>query len=406
MRVKYKTVVLSVLISAVSVFQGLAEKLPKYHNPTGNEFPVLAWYSIPDSAQNPERYRELREAGFNLSYSQLSDNSQVARALSAASESGVRLIAGSTQLESDTRSTVIRFRNNPALVGWFLKDEPKASEFSSLRDFRDRIYSADTTHLIYLNLLPDLLPPEDLEAESYGNYVERFIDEVSLPMVSYDFYPVVTVDGKTVVRGNFYDNLEKISRICREKGLPFWVFCLSTAHSVYPVPTDTHLRFEAFSALAYGAQALQYFTYWQPDTGIGDFHEAPINEKGERTAVYYRVRNLNREIYALSPVFLGMEVISVGHSGSEIPQGTRRFSRFPVEFSGVETDGEGLLISYFRNGADRYMMILNRSIDKSQNVRLRKQSKVRRVMPDGKVKKSRSSKERIAPGGYLLYTWR
>lgn len=394
---------ISTIMATVAVSASGDRRNPVYVNPAGKEFPVLAWYSMPDSAQTGDRYKELRRAGFNLSYSQLADESQIEKALNAAKGSGVKVIVGSNRFERATEATVNRFRNHPSVGGWFLRDEPTTSDFKSLRSFRDRIYEADTTHLTYLNLLPDLLPASELGADSYEDYVGRFIDEVSLPMVSFDFYPVVTVDGVTAVRGNFYDNLEKIRKICKEKKLPFWAFCLSTAHGVYPVATDTHLRFEAFSALAHGAQAIQYFTYWQPDTSVWDFHHAPIDSNGRRTEVYSRVASLNKEIQSLAKIFLGMEVISVGHTGKNIPDGTERFDSFPEEFSNVEADGEGLLVSYFRNGKDRYMLLLNRDISNPQRVNMTKFGKVRKVNRSGKLKKSGSSVETIAPGDYLLF---
>ncbi|MDE7396324.1 MAG: hypothetical protein K2M98_01210, partial [Muribaculum sp.] len=53
-----------------------------YVNPVAPEFPILAWYSIlPDSAQTPERYNELREAGFNISFSHFKTNEQIDTAL-------------------------------------------------------------------------------------------------------------------------------------------------------------------------------------------------------------------------------------------------------------------------------------------------------------------------------------
>ena len=48
-----------------------------YSNPTGDEFPILAWFSIlPDEEQTPERYRELAEAGFNITFPHFSTLSQ------------------------------------------------------------------------------------------------------------------------------------------------------------------------------------------------------------------------------------------------------------------------------------------------------------------------------------------
>ena len=45
-----------------------------YRNPTGKEFPILAWYSVlGDGNITPERYKELRNAGFNISFSHFYD---------------------------------------------------------------------------------------------------------------------------------------------------------------------------------------------------------------------------------------------------------------------------------------------------------------------------------------------
>ena len=35
---------------------------------------------------------------------------------------------------------------------------------------------------------------------------------------------------------------------------------------------------------------MQYFTYWNPDTEIWDFHQAPVREDGLRSRVYEEVR--------------------------------------------------------------------------------------------------------------------
>lgn len=380
--------------------------VPKYINPAGNEFPILAWYSIlPDSAQTPERYRELRDAGFNISFSHFKNNDQVERALQAMDGTGIRLMVTSWELESDTESTVRRFKDRKNVAGWFLRDEPTASGFADLRKFRDRVYAADTAHIVYLNLFPSMVDAKSLEVKDYDDYVNRFIDEVSLPMVSYDFYPIVEEDGRVYVREQFYDNLERVSRICKERGIPFWAFCLSTAHHPYPVPDNVHMRFEAFAALAYGAQGMQYFTYWQPASKRWDFHHAPIDETGRRTNVYYLVKDLNREIQALSWVFLGAEVEAVGHTGESIPATTVRFTSYPHEIRSVESDGQGVIVSRFVNGDKRFLMVVNRDIDHSQTVFVDKDACVKRVRSDGRIVTDHDFSVVVGPGDYILYTW-
>ena len=84
-------------------------------------------------------------------------------------------------------------------------------------------------------------------------------------MVSFDHYPVIS-DGKgpASLRGEWYENLEIVSAAARKAGKPMWAFALSVPHSSYPAPTPAHLRLQVFSNLAYGAQVIQYFTYWTP----------------------------------------------------------------------------------------------------------------------------------------------
>lgn len=380
--------------------------MPNYVNPVDDEFPILAWYSImPDSAQTPERYRELREAGFNISFSHFTSNAQVDRALNAMTDSGVRLMIMCDELRNDTEATVRKFKDRDGVVGWYLLDEPTAAGFPELREFRDRVYSADSSHLVYLNLLPNIVEAKALHAKDYDDYVTRFIDEVQPPMVSYDFYPILSDSSHVFVRPEFYDNLERVSRICRDRNMPFWAFCLSTAHDPYPAPDNVHMRFEAFSALAYGAQCIQYFTYWQPESPHWDFHHAPIDETGRRTNVYYLIRDLNREIHALTWGFLGSEVKAVGHTGKQLPMTTTRFAAYPSEIRSVEADGLGVLISHFVNGDKNFLMIVNRDIDHSQTLSVDKDACVSRVDSNGRIVSDHDSVTVVGPGDYILYTW-
>lgn len=402
----YRRLCAASVMCALSTISSVYAGVPAYTNPAGDEFPILAWYSIyPDSAQTPERYRELRDAGFNISFSHFKSNDQVECALQAMTGTGIRLMVTSNELENDTEATVDRFKDRENVAGWYLRDEPTASGFADLRKFRDRVYSADTSHIVYLNLLPSMVDAKSLETKDYDDYVNRFIDEVSLPMVSYDFYPIVRDGDSVYVRKQFYDNLERVSRICRDRGMPFWAFCLSTAHTPYPVPDNVHMRFEAFSALAYGAQCIQYFTYWQPVSKHWNFHNAPIDETGRRTNVYYLIRDLNREIQALSWVFLGADVKAVGHTGNILPVTTERFTAYPDEVRSVKADGPGVLVSHLVNGDRQFLMVVNRDIDHSQTVRIDKDACVGRVRPDGRVVADYESVTVVGPGDYLLYAW-
>lgn len=400
-----------IAISAVlSVFASGLSAAPAYRNPAGSQFPILAWYSVlGDDELTPERYRELSEPGINISFSHLEHNTQIEKALKACEGTGVKLIITSYELVDSTAATVERFKNNPNVAGYFLRDEPVVADFPALRRFRDRVCAADTTRLPYMNLFPSFVEPQQLGVKNYDEYVQRFIDEIDIPMVSFDLYPIVCVDGRIFVRDTFFSNLESVSRVAKANSRPFWAFCLATQHGPYPLPTAVHLRHEAFSALAYGAQGIQYFTYWTPrskHSETWDYRNAPIDETGHRSSVWYLMRDLNREIQSLKWAFLGSEVIDVAHTGDSIPEGTHRLNKLPSEFQFLNADGKGVLVSQFKNGKNNFLMIVNRDIDRSQNITLRKDRKVTRVLSDGSTIKDNNGTTVIAPGDYLLYTWR
>jgi hypothetical protein len=44
-------------------------------------------------------------------------------------------------------------------------------------------------------------------------------------------------------------------------------------------PTIEHLRVQAFSDLAYGAQAIQYFHVLDEQSDVWNFHEGPIDRR-------------------------------------------------------------------------------------------------------------------------------
>ena len=393
----------AVILSAAAPVQvGAQPRNPHiYTNPTGGEFPVMAWYSLLGEQVTAERYRELADAGFNLSFSHFARADDVAAALKAARGTGVKILITCAELADDPEATVRRFRRDKANAGYFLRDEPICDAFPELVAWAARIRSADDGRMLYLNLLPNYVSPRDLHSETYADYVRRFIDEVGLGMVSFDNYPVLA----DRVRPEFWANLEVVAAESRRAGIPFWAFALSTAHDPYPVATRASLRLQIFGNLAYGAQGIQYFTYTTPGTETWNFHNAPIDERGRRTEVYDLVRELNREVHALTRVFLGAEVISTGHTGAAIPDGTHRLGRLPRWVSRVDSDGDGLLVSHLRNGGYEYLMIVNRDLYHPQRVTVAVDDDAERVLPDGSAcaASAYSTELNVGEGDMLLF---
>ena len=376
-----------------------------YTNPTGEEFPIMAWYSLLDDQVTKERYEEMAEAGFNISFSHFGSAEQVEQALELSQGTGVKILITCKEMYDDTENTVKRFRHHPQTVGYFLRDEPVGADFPNLTAMAEKIRRADDTKLLYLNLFPIYVAPEHLGAKDYADHVSQFIEKVKLGMVSFDNYPV-TFDG---VRAEYYANLEDVMAETKKAGIPFWAFSLSTAHDPYPVATRAAMRMQIFSNLAYGAQGIQYFTYTSPGTETWNFHNAPIDANSQRTEVWDRLAEINREVRALTKVFLGAEVVKVRHTGANIPVKTTALaeSDLPKQIGKVEADGEGVVVSHLKSGNHQYLMVVNRDIYKPQRVTVETAEGVQRIMHDGrKVPANKYSPSLyIEAGDMLLFGW-
>jgi len=211
------------------------------------------------------------------------------------------------------------------------------------------------------------------------------------------------------LRGEWYQNLEIVSAASRKANKPFWGFALAVAHGPYPVPSMAHLRVQAYSNLAYGAQGLQYFTYWTTQSDTWNFHEGPIRVDGTRSPVYDRVRDVNREVQALRPVFLGAKVHAVAHTGETLPAGTKRFeTEGPVE--SLKTEGQGAVVSRLAKADRQFLVVVNRDITKGMSLELRfKDGTAAHVVnkKDGTLGDEVKSAARIdvAPGDAAIFTW-
>jgi hypothetical protein len=381
------------------------------------DFPIMAWIGVPEGETTVERFRELKESGININFSVYSSIEAVEKALDIAQEAGVKLMPSCPELKSEPEKTAQRLMKHPALAGYHLRDEPGAADFPELGAWVKRIQSVDNEHGCYINLFPNYAGQEVLIGKDgvlapgedpYAKHVELFLKEVPVPFISFDHYPVVEDNGVRMLRSGWYKNLEIIADASRKTDLPFWAFALAIAHTPYPIPTIAELRLQMFSNLAYGAQTLQYFTYWHPgDNTPWDFHDSPIDLDGARTIVYDRIKSVNQEIHSLSGVFMGAELVSVWHTGSEIPDGTRPIDKLPEQIQSLNTSEGMAIVSILRNQGKQFLIIVNRDFQAPLSFDIKTDNRVRKVMKNGTFapEGSSSGTEVVEPGDMKIYSW-
>ena len=360
----------------------------------------MAWAGIPENETNPERFLELKEMGINVNLSNFASAEAMQKALDLAQQIGIKMVTSCPELKSDPAGTAERFMNHPALAGYFLRDEPVRKDFAELGEWAKRIAAVDSKHFCFVNLISSIntTKSEALGTTTYAEYVSSFAKEVPTQLLSFDFYPILSVG----IHESWYNGLEVFSAEAKKLNMPFWAFALAISYNdLHPIPTIPALKLQLYSNLAYGAQGLEYWAYWM-SPGL---RCAPIGLDGRRTLVYDRIKAVNNEIQNLAAVFVGAKVVSVNHTGVVTPKGTTQLSSLPSAIKVFETEGEGALVSILENGTNTFFMVVNRDLKKSMQYTIMGDQTLRRVLKDGSIVRASvySNTTEIEPGDVAIY---
>lgn len=366
------------------------------------EIPIVAYYGIPLKYSNVNRFKEFKEAGFDVSICFYNDTpvDTLLRILDDAQKSGIQLLISSGWVSVQPHVGIPRLKNHPALYGYFLQDEPWPTDIQETTQRYKAMARQDTKKPTYVNLLPDYGDgiPREIKMPPYKQYLQQ-ASTIGLPFISFDFYPIM----KSGIRNTWYSCLEDIRQESLRTGKPFWAFALCTPHCDYPQPTIESLRLQIYSNLAYGAQAIEYFTYWTPKpTDEWDFHDAPISIDGQRTKNYSLVKRMNQELRNLLPLFDKAEIQTVNHM-VRIPEGTTRIQRIPTNIKKLKITGrQGAIISTFKKDGHLYMTIVNK--DYQSDMKLYISAKRNVTMLTKQLKETTiKSNYKIGGGDILLF---
>ena len=366
------------------------------------EIPIVVYYGIPLKYSNVKRFQEFREAGFDVSICFYDDTpvDTLLRILDDAQKSDIRLIISSGWVSVQPHVGIPRLKNHPALYGYFLQDEPWPKDIPETTRRYQAMAKQDTRKPTYVNLLPDYGDgmPREIKMPPYKEYLQQ-ASTIGLPFISFDFYPIM----KSGIRPSWYSCLENIRQESLRTGKPFWAFALCTPHVDYPQPTIEMLRLQIYSDFAYGAQAIEYFTYWTPKpTKEWDFHDAPIAISGKRTKTYSIVKQMNHELKSISKLFDGAKVKEVHHLGGTLPQGTTRQTRMPLNLSSLKVvSSKGALISQLEKNGHHYLAIVNKNHEDSMTIIIKPRNSTPRHLTK-QLQEEQMKESYIVPAGDIL----
>ncbi|MBS6474392.1 MAG: discoidin domain-containing protein [Clostridiales bacterium] len=340
-----------------------------------DNFMITTFRSPSKPYLTPETYDLLQAAGFtniqnewNTTVNTLEDNLLMAQ---YSYERGMDItaslgdwkdgFAGISYEEIQERISLVS--HVPGVGGIYIIDEPyNANQYApAFKAIKDLLPYAD----VHLNFLPMLVYPNAKIYEAQMNDLYQ-LSGGRLDYLMYDYYPF-GLETDSFNEGNWYNNLDVVRKLGLKTGAKTGTFIQSISmRNGYRRPNGKEIRFEAYSAAAYGYKQLAYFCWETPNEVDYGFGPAIVDIYGKPTEIYEPVKEVNNEILKLGPTLMQLDSVNVYHAGKRCSS----YNRLPQDFF-IQPQGDAqLVISHMRNkntDAD-YAMLVNRDLKNEQTV--------------------------------------
>lgn len=433
------------------LYQGWLDTLTAnfpYTNPaifdTKEEFPILnsgIMYMQGGKTVPVENFKEIRDCGFNISIYKGFSKDTIEANYDNANAANVKLLGWSNEFANSSSECLSKVKNKPAFAGINLCDEPKPGSLtgddiaiSAGKNLWELYYFFKKELALASLMFINLRYISETDTDGYTKeYLENFQQYFMPALFSYDYYPItersnliheglvsypiqegwLVFDKKT-----FYYNLEEFSKISKKYSRPFWAFCesmntLNLYRAAYhPVALEQYLRFEAFSALAYGAKGIVYWTYNMRETNDSESYlSSLLNRLGEKTASWYFAQKINQEIHKYSYIFLSGEHKNANLTNNYSYRSTNPHFKFNISSS----DQSEFLIGEFIYGKDTYLMVVSADPFNYHNINLNvstynetwaKITELTPIISNGKentILENGINERIMPPGGYRIF---
>src|SRR5687768_6541306 len=314
------------------------------------EFVVSYWYGPPRKFTTIEHYRRIKEANFNVVFPPRALDAT----LTVEQNLAVLDLCGTLDLRAivyDPRmprslaapgakgaidAIVAAYHRHPALMAYFITDEPSAAEFAGLGDVAAYLKTKDPQHPAYVNLFPIHADPAgQLGAGTYEEYVGRFVKQVNPFVISYDHYPFRNGGDNP----QYFTNLAILRNASIASKRPFWNIAQLVKHYDYRALTEPELRFQAMQTLAFGGKGLLWYTYWYPGEPNPTVDHAMIAHDGTPTREYGWIKSINADARAIGNELIACESWATFHTGEPVQYAPPPKTPLTVEGAGRFTTG-------------------------------------------------------------------
>lgn len=258
---------------------------------------------------------------------------------------------------------------------------------------QNEVMGSCATYPDYLDVLQRLFKPGVWSYDVYPfkfSKIEYFDDEEIIP----------SAENCIIRYDHFYESLQLFYNQSIKTGRPFWAYCMSVEHEAtkdgkpewaMPAPTVPMLKFEAFSAIACGAQGILYWKFGGNDggrpakdstyiksyapvvvesyTADGENNWDKYDFKLKNTKIWYAAKEVNAEIHKYEDIFLGAKIVACGHTDNSLIHA----DKFTFQYGCIESItvtasnspnveekyfGNGVLVSVVTTKALKHYMVI------------------------------------------------
>jgi hypothetical protein len=309
------------------------------------EFTIMMWGNAPGT---PAALKRAAECGFNIvGFASPGQLDQIQAA-------GLKAFVW-PELDK-VESLGKQIGNHAGLAGFVLGSEFSTAEFPEIAGAVAKFKEILPGKTPLLNLCPSYVYPRVLKAESYQDFLDRYVATCKPTMLCYDDYALME-DGSTA--SHFWNSLELIRGKALQSGIPFWNVVQASGHLNYRDPTAADLRFQAYATAAYGGKGIVYFTY--KAYPVGNYGGTAVDQYGYETAAWQWLENTNHQIQFLGPTLMKLTSNAVYHFG-DIPPSCHG----PTANSLVkEVAGNVLVGDFTHEDGSRYVLLVSKDLHKN-----------------------------------------
>lgn len=326
---------------------------------------IGAYYLAP-YASTPEHVRDLAQCGIDVVMNMRYDRA----ALDLLAQNGVGAIvsgivpgwfggdgsnAGTMCEKNPIEKYVLaaeKFEDHPAIVGIDAGDEPSLLDFEHYGRAINTIHKFFPGKFAYLNIYPSYAVKgsntsqeitAQLGADSYEEYIERYVRAVNTPYICFDYY-LYSADLP-----GLYESLTTVSKACRKYGRDMWMVLQVNSNQPDVFVSEGQLRFQANCALAFGARTIIWACYC-----AGWWYNHVLDKQGNKTEQYDKLKRVNAGLHKLGEAYMKYCYVHTHFIGGFSPEELSRTGQTAAEaldtkcFWGLHAEGARLLVGEMR----------------------------------------------------------